>query len=100
MGVNMKISRVLPVLVCVLGTLTAYSGEAPDAEFKTSAVAAFKNGLAFVVKQGDVRLEDGSGWIAPIPSATLGSLWITPNDAGETLDEVVAYRYKVPVEHN
>src|SRR5208282_1523426 len=62
---------------------------------KTSAVAAFKNGLAFVVKQGDVRLESGAGKIEPIPSATLGSLWITPNDAGTSLDEVVAYRYKV-----
>src|SRR5437879_8874748 len=96
----MRLARSLGLLACLLGTLAAYSDEAPDAEFKISAVAAFKNGLAFVVKHGDVRLEDGAGRIAPIPNATLGSLWITPNDAAASLDEVVAYQYKVPVEHN
>jgi hypothetical protein len=84
----------------MLATLAPCSGEAPDSEFKTSAVAAFKNGLAFVVKQGDVRLEDGAGRITPIPNATLGSLWITPNDAGTSLDEVVAYRYRVAGQQN
>jgi hypothetical protein len=96
----MKISRALSLLVCFLGTIAGSSGEAPDAEFKTSAVAAFKNGLAFVVKQGDVRLEDGAGRIAPIPNATLGSLWISPNDAGASLDDVVAYHYQVVVQQN
>jgi hypothetical protein len=98
----MKLCRTLRLFVCFyfLGRLTAYSGEAPNAEFKTLAVAAFKNGLAFVVKQGDVQLEDGAGSIAPIPNATLGSLWITPNDAGTSLDEVVAYRYKVAGQQN
>jgi hypothetical protein len=96
----MKLTRALGLLVCLLGPLAAYSDEAPDAELKISAVAAFKNGLAFVVKHGDVRLEDGAGRIAPIPNATLGSLWITPNDAGASLDEVVAYRYKVPMQQN
>jgi hypothetical protein len=97
MEVTMKLSRTLGLFVCfcLFGKLAAYSGEAPDAELKTLAVAAFKNGLAFVVKQGDVRLENGAGRISPIPNATLGSLWITPNDAGASLDEVVAYHYKV-----
>ena len=44
----MKLSRALSLLVCFLGTLAAYSGDAPDAEFKISAVAAFKNGLLTV----------------------------------------------------
>jgi hypothetical protein len=78
-----------------IATLAAHPGEAPDNELKTSAVAAFKNGLAFVIKQGDVRLENGAGKITPIPKATLGSLWLAPNDTGTSLDEVVAYRYKV-----
>jgi hypothetical protein len=56
--------------------------------------------LAFVVKQGDVPIEEGEGKIAPIPAATLGSLWITPNDTKVTLDEVVAYRYKVKGQQN
>ncbi len=79
----------------------ALSGHSPripemhQPELKTSAVAAFKNGLAFVVKQGDVHLEAGVGNLTAIPNATLGSLWIAPNDAGASLDEVVAHRDKV-----
>jgi hypothetical protein len=74
---------------------SALSGEPPETELKTTAVAAFKNGLAFVVKQGDARLEAGVGNIDSVPNATLGSLWIAPNDAGASLDEIVAHRYKV-----
>jgi hypothetical protein len=74
---------------------SAFSGEPPETELKTTTVAAFKNGLAFVVKQGDARLEAGVGNIASVPNATLGSLWIAPNDAGASLDEIVAHRYKV-----
>ena len=92
----MKIPRRYALVACTcVVSLAAHSGEVPEPELKTAAVAAFKNGLAFVVKQGDVRLEDGVGNLAPIPNATLGSLWIAPNDAGASLDEVVAHRDKV-----
>src|SRR5712671_3730559 len=80
---------------CIIWSIAAHSGEVPGPELKTTAVAAFKNGLAFVVKQGDVRLEAGVGNLSSIPNATLGSLWIAPNDAGASLDEVVAHRDKV-----
>jgi len=86
---------VLVASTCVLGSLAGYSGGAPQPELKTAAVAAFKNGLAFIVKEGDVHLENGIGNLEPTPNATLGSLWIAPNDAGASLDEVVARRYKV-----
>jgi len=91
----MKLSRTLSLLFGMAITLAASGGAPPENELKPVAVAVFKDGLAFVVKQGDLPLEDGVGKIAPIPPATLGSLWITPNDAKVTLDEVVAYRYKV-----
>jgi hypothetical protein len=93
----MRIPRRFGLLACMsmIGSLAAQSGEAPGTELKTAAVAAFKNGLAFVVKQGDVRLENGVGNLAPVPDATLGSLWIAPNDAGASMDEVVAHRYKI-----
>ena len=81
-------------------TLGVYSGVLPENTLKPVAVAAFKNGLAFVVRQGDVALEEGVGKIAPIPAATLGSLWISPNDAKATLEEVVAYRYRVAGQRN
>jgi hypothetical protein len=76
----------------VVGSLAAHSGEAPGPELKTASVAAFKNGLAFVVKQGEVQLQAGVGNLEPLPNATLGSLWIAPNDPGASLDEVVARR--------
>lgn len=93
----MQISRWLSgcAFLGLLSSVAAFPEEAPTVELKTMAVAAFKNGLGFVVRQGEVRLEAGMGKIAPLPSPTLGTLWITPNNAGASLDEVVAYRYKV-----
>ena len=98
----MRVPRQFALIACtcVVWSLAAHSGEAPESELKTAAVAAFKNGLAFVVKQGDVRLEAGAGNLAPIPNATLGSLWIAPHDAGASLEEVVAHRYQVPRQQN
>jgi len=100
--VGMKLSHHLRLLMaaCIAATLVPVSGSAAESELKPVAIAAFKNGLAFVVRQGSVPIENGAGKIAPIPAATLGSLWITPNDAKLTLDEVVAYRYKVPGQQN
>jgi hypothetical protein len=93
----MRISRrfVLVACTCFVWSLAAHSGEAPEPELKTAAVAAFKNGLAFVVKQGDVRLDGGVGNLTSVPNATLGSLWIAPNDAGASLDELVAHHDKI-----
>jgi hypothetical protein len=90
----------LVAYTCVACALAAHSGEAPETELKTTAVAAFKNGLAFVVKQGDARLEAGVGNLAPVPNATLGSLWIAPNDTGASLDEIVSRRYKISGQQN
>ena len=63
---------------------------------KTVAVAAFKNGLAFVLRQGEVPLSSGTGVISPIPSATLGTLWLAPATPGATLDQVIATRFNIP----
>lgn len=98
----MKIPRrfALVACTCVVSSLAAHSGEAPETELKPTAVAVFKNGLAFVVKQGDAHLEAGIGNLSPVPEATLGSLWIAPNDPGMSLDEVVAHRYKLSAQQN
>ena len=103
----MKIPRRSSLIACacvawsvVFCSPAAHSGEAPETELKTTAVAAFKNGLAFVVRQGDAHLEGGVGNLSPVPHATLGSLWIAPNDAGASLDEVVAHRYKISGQQN
>lgn len=83
------------IATCVAWSFAARFAAAQDSQLKTAAVAAFKNGLAFVVKQGDVHLEAGVGNLEPVPSATLGSLWIAPNDPGASLDQVIARRYRV-----
>ena len=82
-------------LCCPVALYPGDRGDIPDPAPKTVAVAAFKNGLAFVVRHGEVRLQSGTGRIAPIPNATLGTLWLSPDDPGTSLDELVAYRYTV-----
>lgn len=62
---------------------------------KTVAVAAFKNGLAFVIRKGEIPLSGGVGRIAPIPNATLGTLWLSPGTPESKIDELVAYRFNV-----
>ena len=104
----MRLSRICVWILC--GSLAfpggLFAGEQrplPQALPKTVAVAAFKNGLAFVVRQGKVELHNGKGSFTPIPSATLGSMWLAPADPNSVLDEVVAYRYPAmredPVSH-
>lgn len=83
------------LVVCAAAVISACAAETQQSDLKTVAVAAFKNGLAFVLRKGEVDLEDQTGIISPIPNATLGSLWIAPNDPGTSLDEAVAYSYKV-----
>ena len=101
----MKFSRI-SVLVAgsVLALSTAlFSSESPEAPQelpKTVAVAAFKNGLAFVVRQGMIHLQSGVGRITPIPNATLGTLWLAPGESGASLDEVLAYHYNVAAQRN
>lgn len=80
---------------CVAWSFASHFAAAQDSELKTATVAAFKNGLAFVVKQGDVHLEGGVGNLEPVPNATVGSLWIASNDQGASLDQIVARHYRV-----
>ena len=101
----MRLSRVIVCLVCAAlalpnCVLPADSPEAPQDLPKTVAVAAFKNGLAFVVRQGMIRLQSGVGRITPIPNATLGTLWLAPGESGASLDEVLAYHYSVAAQRN
>ena len=91
--------KALRFLGClVVPAVALFAGENADRPSplpKTVAVAAFKNGLAFVVRQGEISLAAGTGRIAPIPNATLGTLWLSPGTAEARIDEVVAYRYSI-----
>ena len=96
----MRLSHLCVWILCASlslpgGTSGAEQQPYPQALPKTLAVAAFKNGLAFVVRHGTVQLESGTGRIAPIPNASLGTLWLAPGEPNAVLDEVVSYRYAV-----
>jgi hypothetical protein len=92
----MRSSRRLSLLsgVVLFFFLTSYAADMPDTELKTVSVAAFKNGLGFFVKQGNAKLTNGQGRLAFVPNATLGTLWMAPNDPAVSIDELVAYRYE------
>jgi len=57
----------------------AASPEPQDATRVTDAIV-FKNGLAFVTRQGTLVFRDGEARVTPAPDALLGTLWIA---AGE-----------------
>ncbi len=71
----------------------------PVVPMKITSIAAFKNGLAFIMKQGSGPVAKGEGRILNVPRATLGSLWLAPSDPGGALEEMVAYRYPVKKTH-
>lgn len=96
MRISVKILRLMSLLwMPAVGLIAGETAEAPSPLPKTVAVAAFKNGLAFVLRQGEIPLSRGIARIAPIPSATLGTLWLAPGNADARIDEVVAYRYNI-----
>ena len=72
----------------------------PDVTLRTTSVAAFKNGLGFFMRQGTAHLSNGQARIPFVPEASLGSLWLAPNQSGVTIEELVAYRYKAPKERS
>lgn len=87
-------------LTCLLllpsvAPFAAETADSPSPLPKTVAVAAFKSGLAFMIRQGEIPLSNGTGSIAPIPNATLGTLWLSTDSPDAKLDELVAYRYSI-----
>ena len=72
----------------------------PDVMLSTTSVAAFKNGLGFFIRQGTAHTLNGQAKIPFVPEASLGSLWLAANESGVTIDELVAYRYKVSKERS
>ncbi len=81
----------LVTVVTLLAPSGVWTAELPDAQIRTTTVAAFKNGLGFFIRQGQVRVAGGEGRILSVPAATLGTLWLAPNDPGATLEELVAF---------
>lgn len=62
---------------------------------KVRTVAAFKNGLAFVLKSGDTPLKNGWARMDQLPPVALGSLWIGTTSKSGPVTDVIAYKEKV-----
>ena len=62
---------------------------------KVKTVAAFKNGLAFVLKAGETPLDDGWARMDQLPPAALGSLWIGTTSKSGPITDVIAYKEKI-----
>lgn len=86
------------LLIPCVAPFAAETADSPSPLPKTVAVAAFKNGLAFMIRQGEVPLTAGTGRISPVPSATLGTLWLSSSTPESKIDEVVAYRFNTAAE--
>ncbi len=86
------------LMALLLGGLSADAqspNDLPDVTLRTTSVAAFKNGLGFFMRQGTAHLANGQARLPFVPEASLGTLWLAPNESGVTIEELVAYRYKV-----
>ncbi len=69
---------------------TAQTPPLPTTRMKPTTVAAFKNGLAFFVCQGQAETIQEAGYLTHIPPAALGTLWVAPTQTDLTLDELLA----------
>jgi hypothetical protein len=58
------------------------------AQLRVTRAVVFKNGLAFLMREGTLTFADGRAQVAPAPQALLGTLWITAG--GRAIDEVRA----------
>jgi hypothetical protein len=75
----------LPLLV--LHSTSAAAAE-PPRPLPANGAVVFKNGLAFVTREGTLPFQAGEARLTPAPSALLGTLWITA--AGRPVDEIRA----------
>ncbi|QUW03743.1 hypothetical protein J8C06_04740 [Chloracidobacterium validum] len=83
-------------LLATLATAQTTLPPLPTTRLKPTSVAAFKNGLAFFIRKGQVETRQGEGYLTHIPPAALGTLWVSPTDANVALDELIAATIPVP----
>jgi len=61
-----------------------------SADTRVTNAVVFKNGLAFMTREGNVAFSNGVARVWPVPDALLGTLWI--GASGRTIDEVRAVK--------
>src|SRR5258706_15593710 len=69
---------------------TRYDNDLPLLNTKVKTVAAFKNGLGFVLRGGETPLSGGWARMEQIPPAALGTFWMGAGDRN-SIAEVVSY---------
>jgi len=92
---------ILPSIILLLFfTSISLAGEAslPVLKTEAKAIAIFKNGLGFFIREGDTSLKGGWAVTEYVPNSTLGSLWIGSLDEGATLEEVIGFREEIEEE--
>jgi hypothetical protein len=83
----------LAVASQITGIAFARDGESlPVWKPKTKKIIAFKNGLAFVLKEGATPLKDGWARTEQLPAASLGAIW-AGSETGHVTD-LIAYKEK------
>jgi len=92
---RIKIISLTVVILCQL-ILAAPARAADDAlpvlETKIKTAALFKNGLGFVVREGNTSLKEGWAVTHLVPDAVLGGIWFGCLDQDGRLEEVVGYK--------
>jgi hypothetical protein len=64
----------------------------PILETRAKTVALFKNGLGFVIREGETQLSNGWAVTNLVPEAALGTLWFGALDKDSRLEEVVGQK--------
>jgi hypothetical protein len=88
---------VLAIFASILPVCASESKETslPILQTKTQAISIFKNGLGFVIRQGEAPLREG--WVVSeyAPRPALGSLWIGSWDKDVSIEEVIGLTEEV-----
>jgi hypothetical protein len=78
--------RLLAFFTC----LSAFSAYAQDRieNFETKRVDIFKNGSAFFMLDGWLKLSKGEGIVRPVPECSFGTLWMAALDKNVQISEI------------
>ncbi|HEV7240778.1 MAG TPA: hypothetical protein VGQ36_16180 [Thermoanaerobaculia bacterium] len=87
--------QLAPLVFVLALPLLAATPESPG-EIPVAEAIVFKNGLAFLTRQGPLTFRDGQAIVAPAPEALLGTLWIAAGN--RRIDVVHASKEAITVE--
>jgi len=92
---RIKIISLTVMILCQLiltAPVRAADEGLPVLETKVKTAALFKNGLGFVIRDGNTSLKEGWAVTRHVPDAVLGGIWFGCLDPDGRLEEVVGYK--------